>query len=58
MKDLLMCLLLKGNRSDQLELTYSAISSHLDNQNSRKPVVRAFFTHNDAIIKRKGRNIF
>jgi hypothetical protein len=45
-----MCLLLQGNRSDQLELSYNA--SHLVNQNSRKPVVRAFFTHNDAVITR------
>ena len=29
-----------------------AISSHLNNQNSRKPVVRAFFTHIDAVITR------
>ena len=47
-----MCLLLQGNRSDQLELSYYAISSHLDNQNSRKPVERAFFTHIDAVITR------
>ena len=45
-----MCLLLQGNRSDQLELSYNA--SHLVNQNSRKPEVRAFFTHNDAVITR------
>ena len=47
-----MCLLLQGNHSDQLELSYYAISSHLNNQNSRKPVVRAFFTHNDVVITR------
>ena len=43
---------LQGNRSDQLEVSYYAISSHLNNQNSRKPVVRAFFTHIDAVITR------
>ena len=37
-----MCLLLQENRSDHLELSYYAISSHLDQQNSRKPVLRAF----------------
>jgi hypothetical protein len=47
-----MCLLLQGNHSDHLELSYYAISSHLDNQNSRKPEVREFFTHNDAVITR------
>ena len=47
-----MCLLLQEIRSDHLELSYYAISSHLDNQNSRKPVVRAFFTHIDAVITR------
>ena len=47
-----MCMFLQGNRSDQLELSYYAVSSHLDNQNSRKPVVRAFFTHIDAVITR------
>ena len=47
-----MYMFLQGNRSDQLELSYYAISSHLDNQNSRKPVVRAFFTHIDAVITR------
>ena len=36
----------------ELELSYYAISSHLNNQNSRKPVVRAFFTHIDAVITR------
>jgi hypothetical protein len=59
-----MCLLLQGNGSDHLELSYYAISSHLDNQNSRKHVQGAFFTHNDAVITRtnevrfQGRNIF
>ena len=47
-----MCMFLQGNRSDKLELSYYAISSHLDNQNSRKPVIRMFFTHNDAVITR------
>ena len=47
-----MCVLQQGNRSEQLELSYYAISGHLDNQSSRKPVVRAFFTHNDAVITR------
>ena len=50
-----MCLLLQGNHSDHLELSYYAISSHLDNQNSRKPVVRAFFTHIDAVITRNNK---
>ena len=47
-----MYMFLQGNRSDQLEVSYYAISSHLNNQNSRKPVVRAFFTHIDAVITR------
>ena len=47
-----MYMFLQGNRSHQLELSYYAISSHLNNQNSRKPVERAFLTHNDDVITR------
>ena len=57
-----MCLLLQGNRSDQLELSYYAISSHLDNQNLRKPVVRAFLRIMTPSLREitrfQGRNIF
>ena len=37
-----MCLILLENRSDHLKLAYYAISSHLNQQNSRKHVLREF----------------
>ena len=57
-----MCLLLQGNHSDHLELSYYAISSHLDNQNSRKPVLRTFLRIMTPSLREitrfEGRNIF
>jgi len=57
-----MYMFLQGNRSDQLELSYYAISSHLDNQNSRKPELRAFLRIMTPSLREitrfEGRNIF
>jgi hypothetical protein len=56
------CLLLQGNHSDNLELSYYAISSYLDNQNSRKPVLRTFLRKMTPSLREitrfEGRNIF
>ena len=53
---------LQGNCSHQLELSYYAISSHLNNRNSRKPEVRAFLrimtTSLRELTRFQGRNIF
>ena len=57
-----MCLLLQGDHSDHLELSHCAVSSHLDNQNSRKPVLRTFLRIMTPSLREitrfEGRNIF
>ena len=57
-----MCLLLQENRSDHLKLSYYAISSHLNQQNSRKPVLRAFLRIMTPLLRElmrfQGRNNF